>query len=196
MTLHDSLMARLDRLGASQGRSLQLGRSWGGILPSLLAMSPYDEPTLRQKIAPARGRVAGNSTGPPRSPCTCSNMPPHPGRCLPVSLEERSPGPSPADRARPEARHADDLDLHLLDIAHHLFSAGRAPMPRTWCTTARRAADHAVPLAWREAAHYYAAAVRRAKGRDASLRRSAPSSTTWRDSHRTDGRPGARSGSL
>lgn len=56
--------------------------------------------------------------------------------------------------------HAEDLDKHVLEIAHHLVKAGSAAGEDVVSRFARRAADHAFSVfAWSEAAQYYEAAL-------------------------------------
>jgi predicted ATPase len=59
-----------------------------------------------------------------------------------------------------ERLYADDLEAHLLGIAHHLIRAGAAAEASKVVEYARRAGDQALKLfAWGEAAHYYEAAL-------------------------------------
>src|SRR5262249_56918111 len=59
-----------------------------------------------------------------------------------------------------QAMHAESLDKHVLEIAHHLVKAGSVAAQDVVVTFARRAADQAFGVfAWSEAAHYYEAAL-------------------------------------
>jgi class 3 adenylate cyclase/tetratricopeptide (TPR) repeat protein len=59
-----------------------------------------------------------------------------------------------------EHLYANNLDTHILEIAHHLVSAGSAAEAAKVVEYARRAGDHAYALfAWGEAARYYEAAL-------------------------------------
>jgi class 3 adenylate cyclase/tetratricopeptide (TPR) repeat protein len=56
--------------------------------------------------------------------------------------------------------YADDLDKHVLEIAHHLVKAGAVAGEDVVVRFARRAADRAFAVfAWSEAAYYYEAAL-------------------------------------
>jgi class 3 adenylate cyclase/tetratricopeptide (TPR) repeat protein len=56
--------------------------------------------------------------------------------------------------------HADELDKHVLEIAHHLVKAGPLAGDDVVVSFARRAADRAFAVfAWNEAADYYEAAL-------------------------------------
>jgi class 3 adenylate cyclase/DNA-binding CsgD family transcriptional regulator len=76
--------------------------------------------------------------------------------------------PSAARRQRIHAQiadslqrlHADNIDVHLLEIAHHLVRAGPAADVETVVQYARRAGDQALRVfAWGDAARYYEAAL-------------------------------------
>jgi predicted ATPase len=76
--------------------------------------------------------------------------------------------PSPARRHRIhqqiaqtlQSLYADNLDAHILEIAHHLVRAGPVADTDTVVAYTRRAGDQAFAVfAWGEAAHYYEAAL-------------------------------------
>ena len=59
-----------------------------------------------------------------------------------------------------QAMHAESLDKHVLEIAHHLVKAGSVAAQDVVVNFARRAADQAFGVfAWSEAAYYYEAAL-------------------------------------
>src|SRR5215470_5748981 len=59
-----------------------------------------------------------------------------------------------------QAMHAESLDKHVLEIAHHLVKAGSVAAQDVVVSFARRAADQAFGVfAWSEAAYYYEAAL-------------------------------------
>jgi class 3 adenylate cyclase/tetratricopeptide (TPR) repeat protein len=60
--------------------------------------------------------------------------------------------------------YADNVNAHVLEIAHHLVRAGRVADVETVVKYARHAGDQAFKVfAWSEAAHYYEAALSAAK---------------------------------
>ncbi|ETX00022.1 ATP-binding protein [Candidatus Entotheonella palauensis] len=60
-----------------------------------------------------------------------------------------------------ETLYADNLELHILDIAYHVVMAGPLAPPETVLSLTRLAADKAFGIfAWHEAARYYEAALK------------------------------------
>ena len=124
-TLHDSLMARLDRLSEAKGvaqRGATLGREFSYEL--LQAVSSVDEATLAAWVEAVSGRRtgvparAGASRPLPLQACVDS------GRGVPIVVEARPATPSPADCSGARG----PLYRHLSDAAR----VGGASLHRGW----------------------------------------------------------------
>ena len=92
-TLHDSLMARLDRLAVVK-EVAQLGATLGRMFSYALlqAVSPLDQGALQRALARARGRRAPLPTGRATAGDVRLQARPHPGRGLPVLAQEHPAG--------------------------------------------------------------------------------------------------------
>ena len=96
-TLHDSLMARLDRLATVKGLA-QLGATLGREFSYTLlhAVSPWDEGTLQRGSAPAGGGRVPLSAGAAAAGDVCLQARPDPGGRVSVLAAEHPPAASSA----------------------------------------------------------------------------------------------------
>jgi len=161
MTLQDSLMARLDRLGPAKEIA-----QWGAVIGRqfsyelLRALLPDDGLSLESKIAPlVRAELLYQQDLPPQAVYVFKHA---------LIQEAAYQSLLKSNRQRYhhhvaqnlETMHANDLEPHLLEIAHHLESAGPVADPAQVVHYGRRAGDRAQALfAWREAAYHRVAAL-------------------------------------
>ena len=123
-TLHDALMARLDRLAAKAVAQLGavLGREFAYAL--IQALAPLDEATLQARLGAVGGGRVALSTGPaaachlPLQACL------DPGRGLCVVAQEHPPAGAPAGGQVLEAQFPETVATQPELVAQHYTEAG------------------------------------------------------------------------
>ena len=176
-TLHDSLMARLDRLAAVKGLA-QLGATLGREFSYALlrAVAPWDEEIVAPGAAPVGGRGVPVPAGRPAAGHLHVQACADPGRGVSVVVAEHPPavpsahcpgvgGPVPGDRRDP-ARAAGPA-----------LYRGRAAPSRPWATGSGRASAPCQGSAYAEAVAHLTAGVGRAD--DAARDAGSASSRSW-----------------
>ena len=149
-TLHDSLMARLDRLGPAK-QVAQLGAVVGRefAYEVLQAVAPLEEATLQQGLA----QLVDGRTALPAGAAAAGPVPvqacPDPGGGLSVAAQEHPAPVPPADCPGVGGAVSRDRETHPELVAHHYTEAGLHGAGRPLLAAGGPARYRALGLSWK-----------------------------------------------